>query len=169
MLPRPVNPFSLAPQGTASIFSSIPRAGCFFFLAPIAGSASSKIPRRTQHFVLMMPPCSNTFAQAKSVGEAVSTSPTRLERLLLGLRSGLARLLARHHAAIGFHAALLLGRLDDLLWMLLELFLQLRMRLQVGLQLWMTLNVFLVLRQRRILRELLGDPRMVAEECAKAG
>src|SRR6266849_1275224 len=58
MLPRPVRPLSLAPQGTASIFSNMPRSGGFFLcLSPaVIGIATKRTTASSSAFLFFISP-----------------------------------------------------------------------------------------------------------------
>src|SRR5258707_8023147 len=82
MLSSPVKPLSLAPQGTASIFSSMPRsAPCFFLSAPLEEGTirTSSMAVNTENFMLI-----NTSDRGSPLLYWFGSQPKQLEIRVAG-------------------------------------------------------------------------------------
>src|SRR6201997_3814164 len=160
-LPKPVSPRSLAPQGTASIFSIMARSRCF--LPPAnEGTARSSVIMRTSGNLRFISasldiPCFPFADKAGRAGVRPSLSLARSQLLQFGFGRGqLGRALRGRLKS--------LRRLHERLWVRAQLLANLRIRLQVLTQCWVRFNVFLVGSQRRILGEGAGDVALVLQE-----
>src|SRR5580704_9027749 len=146
-VPKPVMPFSFAPQGTASIFSNKALSGCFFFFSSALRGTAETRTRAKMSAVLtfITPPW--TYHPTLAFGRARPPSKNKLSGYSdLLLRFGIGR---RGLSLCGptIVATELLGRLYKSRWIRHQLLLYVRIGLQVVPKLRMVFHIFLVLDQ----------------------